>query len=254
MTVMSETTPLAAVVQLSPITLEALNDAAGLQTRVDRKYVLEPGELVELVGDLAGRLAVLDIEGQRSFGYESVYFDTAGLESYRSAAHKRRRRFKVRTRSYLDTQSTMLEIKTRGPRNVTVKRRQAHDHHHRTVLDGPAASFVDTMTERPGLASTLLPVLTTTYQRMTLVDLDDVARLTIDADLRCTDVHGRAVTIGDRFIVETKSSGSPSAADRWLWSHGRRPEKVSKFGTGLAALDPSLPSNKWHRTLQRHFV
>ena len=24
-------------------------------------------------------------------------------------------------------------------------------------------------------------------------------------------------------------------------------------GTGLAALHPELPSNKWHRTLQRHF-
>lgn len=246
--------PQRAVEQLSPITLAALNDAADLQTRVDRKYILEASDLVALIGDLAGRLAALDIEGRRSFGYESVYFDTESLECYHSAAHKRRRRFKVRTRTYLDSRTTMLEIKTRGPRNVTVKRRQAHRYDDRTALDGAAASFIDTIDSRQGLAATLLPVLTTTYDRMTLVDLDDVARLTIDADLRCIDRSGRSVTLDDRFIIETKSSGSPSAADRWLWAHGLRPEKISKFGTGLAALNPSLPSNKWHRTLQRHFV
>lgn len=254
MTALSAVTPLSAVERLSPISLAELNDAAGLQTRVDRKYILDTAGLVALVGDLAGRLAALDIDGRRSFGYESVYFDTAELECYRSAAHKRRRRFKVRTRTYLDSQTTMLEIKTRGPRNVTVKRRQPHPYDSRTALDGHAASFVDTMTGRHGLASSLLPVLTTTYERLTLADLDDVARLTIDAGLRCASTNGPSVTLDRCFIVETKSSGSPSAVDRWLWEHGLRPEKLSKFGTGLAALDPSLPANKWHRTLQRHFV
>ena len=95
--------------------------------------------------------------------------------------------------------------------------------------------------------------MTTAYRRTTLVDLDDIARVTIDANLRCMDWTGRSVGLVDDFIVETKSGGSPSATDRQLWAAGLRPEKISKFGTGLAALHPELPSNKWHRTLQRHF-
>lgn len=253
MNVVSTMTPPGGIAELAPITLAALDDAASLQTRVDRKYILDTTELDALVGNLAWRLAALDIDGRRSFGYESVYFDTAALESYRSAAYKRRRRFKVRTRTYLDSQTTMLEVKTRGQRGVTVKKRQAHRSDRRTALDGKAAAFVDLVTGRPGLASVLHPLLTTTYDRTTLADLDDVARLTIDAGLRCTGAGGRSVTIGDHFIVETKSAGSPSAVDRWLWAHGRRPTKISKFGTGLAALESSLPSNKWHRTLTRYF-
>ena len=35
---------------------------------------------------------------------------------------------------------------------------------------------------------------------------------------------------------------------------GYRPAIVSKYCTGLAALEPDLPSNKWHRVLLTHFV
>ena len=55
-------------------------------------------------------------------------------------------------------------------------------------------------------------------------------------------------------IVETKSSSTPSAADRRLWRHGHRPTRVSKYGTGLAALHEHLPANKWHPVLRRHFA
>lgn len=242
-----------AIDRLVAVSLAELNDAVALQTRVDRKYVVDASTLDALLGGLAHRLAALEIDGLRSFAYESVYFDTADLESYRAAAHGRRRRYKVRTRTYVDQRATMLEVKTRGARKATVKTRQHHPYALRHRLDGEAAHFVDTTIGRRGLAATLVPTLSTAYHRSTLADLDDVARLTIDAELRCTRPDGRAVRLDDAFVVETKSSGSPSAADRWLWTHGYRPDKISKFGTGMAALDPSLPANKWHRTLHRHF-
>jgi hypothetical protein len=114
-------------------------------------------------------------------------------------------------------------------------------------------AFVDSATGREGLGATLRPTLTSEYRRTTMVDLADVARLTIDFDLRCSDWDAEEVGLADRVVVETKSERAPSAVDRWLWSSGVRPEKISKFGTCLAALHPELPSNKWHRTLNRHF-
>ena len=50
-------------------------------------------------------------------------------------------------------------------------------------------------------------------------------------------------------IVESKTAGPPSPVDRILWSMGHRPVCVSKFGTGLAALYPELPANRWRRAL-----
>lgn len=239
---------------LPAISLSDLDQVAALQRRVDRKYILSSSDLAAMVGDLSSRLAALDIDGRRAFAYESVYFDTLDLESYRSSALRRRKRFKVRTRSYVDDRTTMLEVKTRGARQITVKDRRPHSFDQRTVLGPECFDFVETVTGRAGLASHLLPVLTTEYRRTTLVDLDDITRLTIDADLRCTDVKLDAVHLGSAYIVETKSAGAPSTADRWLWAHGIRPTKISKFGTGLAVLNPELPSNKWHRTINRHFT
>ena len=66
-------------------------------------------------------------------------------------------------------------------------------------------------------------------------------------------MNGAANTSPDLVVVETKSAGSASAMDRLLWSHGVRPTRISKYATGLAALDPDLPHNRWSRTLRRHF-
>ena len=75
----------------------------------------------------------------------------------------------------------------------------------------------------------------------------------MDQDLVCSEPDGGSVSI-DRVIVETKSDGSPSPLDRWLWNHGIRPVRISKYCTALAVLPPDLPTKKWHRTLVRHFA
>ena len=96
------------IADLAPVTLDELNAAAALQTRRDRKYVLTPDELGRLLADLPPA-RVLEIDGSRSFAYDSTYFDTPELDAYRLAATRRRRRFKVRTRTYVDTGSCFVE-------------------------------------------------------------------------------------------------------------------------------------------------
>lgn len=236
---------------LASVSLDELNELAELQTRTDRKYIVSTNALSELIDSFGDQLAVLEIEGQTAFGYESVYFDTPTLDFYRDAAHRRRRRFKVRTRTYLDSGLTMLEVKSKGCRKATVKSRTAHT--SRRHLDAAAEHFVDDQLGADGVAQTLRPVLTTTYQRTTLLSRTDRSRITIDLGLRCVDEHGGCVQLPDSVIVETKTGGAPCAVDRWLWAAGLRPQKVSKFGTALAALHPELPSNKWHRVIAQHF-
>ena len=66
---------------------------------------------------------MLEISGIRSFRYESVYFDSPDLLTYRSHVQGRRKRFKVRSRSYMDTGECMFELKLKNRVGTTVKSR-----------------------------------------------------------------------------------------------------------------------------------
>jgi hypothetical protein len=242
---------------LAPITLEELVERAALQTRIDRKYLLPQAAAEQLVAGLGAAARVLEIGGRRDFGYTSLYFDTPELTSYHLAARGRRRRFKVRRRTYADTGSSFLEVKTRGGRGSTVKERTPDDGSGALGLDPAGRRFVAEVLDRSGVppvAALLGPVLATGYQRSTLYLSASDSRVTVDTDLTWSLPDGPALGLPGLAIVETKSSSTPSAADRWLWRHGHRPSRVSKYGTGLAALHEHLPANRWHPVLRRHFA
>ncbi|OLL15074.1 polyphosphate polymerase domain-containing protein [Actinomyces oris] len=267
---------------LAPTSLAELNSAAGLLTRVDRKYLVPLERAQELVGGLTSDARVLDIDGRRRFSYASTYFDTPGLEAFMLTARKRRRRFKVRTRTYLDSGLCFLEVKTRGARGTTVKRRMGYHADDASRLTGPGRAFVaaclaSTGVTGPAVASALRPVLATTYKRTTLHLPRAEARATIDTALtwrRLTPgVHARTATVAGApqtlrpahltaaiddgepvavagvAVVETKNPATPSPADRALWDAGHRPARISKYATGMALLHPELPANRWYRTL-----
>jgi len=164
----------------------------------------------------------------------------------------------VRSRTYDAGGATYLEVKTRAGEQ-TVKTRLEGAHVTRAGLTADGLAFVgEALTsagvELPGLVGSLAPVLRTHYLRSTLELGDGAGRVTLDHGLAWRRVGGRAeVTRPALVVVETKSAGAASPADRLLWRLGRRPTRISKYATGLAALDPDLPHNRWSRTLRRHF-
>ena len=177
---------------IDTITLAELNSEASLLTRIDRKYLVPPGATQEVVNHLAPRAQVLQIDGLRHFRYASTYFDTPGLDAYFLAARKRRRRYKIRTRTYLDSGLCFLEVKTCGARGSTVKRRMGYHADDASRLTGPGRAFVAACLAGAGVtgsaaarevAAALRPVLTTTYERTTLHLPRAEARATIDTAL-----------------------------------------------------------------------
>ena len=253
---------------LDTVDLAGLNAEAELQTRVDRKYLVPLSDLAGVIDALPAGTRVLDLDGERSLRYASQYFDTPRLDSYFGAVHGRRRRFKVRARSYLDSGGAFLEVKTRGARSATVKERVPVSLDATAdALDDDAVSYAtELLTDAgipgaAGLATALVPVLVTRYRRTTLLlpasDDSGPSRGTIDTELLWltgTGEGGRMLRLPNRVIVETKSAQRAGALDRELWRRGHRPATVSKYGTGMAALHPSLPSNRWNRVLARHFA
>ncbi|MDZ8170669.1 polyphosphate polymerase domain-containing protein [Microbacterium xanthum] len=246
--------------RLRTIGLDELNAQAELQTRVDRKYILPRRDLPAVLLALPAGSEVLQIDGESSLRYASQYFDTPQLDSYFGAVRKRRRRFKVRARTYVDSGGSFLEVKTRGARAATVKERVpvAGD-----ALDDEAVAYATDLLSEAGiphaahLADTLRPTLVTRYRRATVLlpaaAGGDASRATIDTDLTWVAAEGTVLQLPASVIVETKSGQRAGALDRALWRQGHRPARISKYGTGMAALRPDLPANPWHRVLTRHF-
>lgn len=84
---------------LPTVSLEQVNQRARMMSRMDRKYVLSSDQCAGILAQLPDETSVMGIGGALSQRYESVYFDTCGLDSYLSAAYGRRKRFKLRTRT-----------------------------------------------------------------------------------------------------------------------------------------------------------
>lgn len=251
-----------------PIDLAELEAQSALLRRTDRKYLLTTEQAALILGELDPKMRVLEIEGNRLHRYTSTYFDTAALRCFHDAATRRRRRFKVRTRCYADSGQQFLEVKTRGPRGQTVKHRRArtgpasvlaHDDvtFVRDVLSGDGA--LRPVSVRPAGPLDLRPTLRTDYLRLTLQDMAGGARVTLDYDLVWSRIPSRTIdgdapaVPGSRaagvVVLETKGSVTGTATDQLLRRRGLRPVSLSKYATGLAALEPPLSRHRWQRVL-----
>ncbi len=248
----------AAAATVDPIGLDELMELAELQTRMDRKYFVPADVFRRMIDELARDLRVLEIDGLRIFGYESVYFDTPDLATYRAHLQRRRQRFKARTRTYTDSGLTMFEVKLAGARGETVKQRVPHPAEHHAELTDEALAHLRTTLCRAyhqDPPPRMQPTVVTTYRRTTFVTRSGDARLTGDVGLVSRDGLHEVHDTGAHVLVESKSGGrGGSAADRILRKLGVRPAAVSKYAVAVAALHPELPSNPWHRTRRRYFA
>ena len=237
-----------------PAGLEQVVSEAALQTRVDTKYLLTPSQFTDLVARMGPQTRVLDIDGRRISGYESVYFDTPDLEHFKSHRQGRRLRYKVRTRRYVDSGTCMFEVKVKGVRGATVKHRIAHPRAESAELTGDARAFLDTQLRRAyGItAPDLVPALRSGYERATFVDLEAGERMTCDVNL-IFESGQRVVHGPEMIVVEVKTADGAGAADRILAEMGVQEVSMSKYCIGTALVHPHLAANRWNRLLRTHF-
>ena len=113
---------------LRPITLEEM-EGIKLMNRIDSKYLTDEATLLHILDRAAeAGYRVLVTEGMRispydSIYYDSVYYDTAGLRMFYDHHNRRLVRQKVRTRSYVNSGDTFLEIKRKNNKGRTKKKR-----------------------------------------------------------------------------------------------------------------------------------
>ena len=238
----------------APISLEEVVSEAALMTRVDNKFLLTAKQFIELIARLGDEYRIMQIGERRIFTYESVYFDTSDLEMFTAHKQGRRRRYKIRTRTYADSGLCMFEAKFKGARGQTVKYRIPHAFSERETITPEATGFLRAQlrAEYNQELPHLEPVMRSDYVRATFVNPKDEERLTCDVNLVYSR-EGATVHGPELFVIETKSANGRGAADAALSRMGIRPVSMSKYCLGIALLHPHLAANKWSRLLRQNF-
>ncbi|MFC9232019.1 polyphosphate polymerase domain-containing protein [Streptomyces decoyicus] len=244
-----------------PVPLADVQARAELLARFDRRYLVPVEVFAAFAAELTdhrrpgGPFAALCINGRRWFRYRSVHYDTPDLRLFHDHRQGRRLRYTIRERLYEDTGQRQFEIKLTGRRGETVKHRQPLLPGDPALGAAPRGFLASVLDRTYGIAAPtdLGRALETDYTRATLVA--DGRRITCDAALRCRDLEsGRTVRAdGGLVLVETRTTGRLTEADRLLDGYGVQAAAFGKYCGGLSALRPDLTADHWRRAVRTAF-
>ena len=163
--------------------------AVRLMNRVDTKYLVDEALCMELLERAADQYYVQIIDDCRACRYATLYYDTPQWDMYHLHHNRRLTRQKIRTRTYVETGVTYLEVKNKSNKGRTHKRRMPLDRSlfAAAATDTAAADFL--RREARYAPETLSPSLATRFVRVTLVNHAMTERLTIDFDLHFDNVR-----------------------------------------------------------------
>jgi hypothetical protein len=230
---------------LLPVGLETLMEHAALMHRTDRKYIAPVDAVRELVAAVSDTHQVLSINDRRYTTYRTLYFDTQDFTSARAHVQRRRQRWKVRARLYVEDKLSRVEVKTKDNRGNTAKVMGISHPDYYGALIGDDHDFVAMhLTDFPDIkVRDLVPAAEVLYTRSTLADLNSGTRMTIDWGLSMHLANGD-VWLDDQYAtVETKGPTALSSADKALNALGIRPRGFSKYVAATSTLLPDIPSN-----------
>lgn len=234
--------------QFSPITLAEM-DGVALLSRTDTKYVLNIQQFLTVLATLPRHYRILEINQIRLNQYQTLYFDTPGFDLYLAHHAGRRNRVKVRSREYVDTHRSFLEIKQKTNKDQTIKHRL------------PTTGFVTHMTaetdeflchESPATPLNLEPKLGNNFSRLTLVSLHRPERLTLDVQLQFAAAD-QTITLPGIVIAEVKQAGHHPDSDfiRQMRAMKIQPMGFSKYCMGVSLLYPQVKHNSFKPKLRQ---
>lgn len=233
--------------KFSALALEDLGRAA-LLDRQETKFVFSLRQTADLLMGLDSEYDILEINGRRIFRYRSIYYDSPDLFFYRQHHAGARPRWKIRLRTYLDTGTSYLEIKSKDNHNRTRKERLEADN---GALDLAALAAQISLPGNPIQPGQILETLATSYSRITLVHRKRQERITLDFNLAFSADRG-SCQLPDLTIAEVKqhSHNRRSTFLAGLKSRGVQPLPFSKYCIGIVLLKPGLKHNRFKPILR----
>ena len=231
----------------APITLEEM-EGVKLLNRIDTKYLTNEMTLGKVLADAAAAgYRALVAEGVKISPYNSVYFDTPDLRMFMDHHNRRLVRQKVRTRVYVNSGDAYLEIKRKNNHGRTKKKRIGIPELDMMAFSGNPEACAYLAKHSWFTVGDLRPVLSTAFERITLVNPSQTERLTIDTRLHFRNYRtGKHVSLEDAVIIELKQDGHAASQMKHILLNNRvKPVRISKYCIAETLTDPFVKSNRF---------
>ncbi|MBR3068150.1 MAG: polyphosphate polymerase domain-containing protein [Prevotella sp.] len=229
--------------QLAPITLDEMGGIK-LMNRTDTKFVTDKAHLVQLLKLVQGKYFAQEIGGQRIANYRTTYWDTPWHRFFLEHHNGRAPRQKIRVRTYMDSDLTFLEVKTKNNHGRTKKKRITVPSQERAdVVQAGGSDFTKGLTG--ATFDDILPTVQNQFQRITLVNYGKTERLTIDFNVHFHNFEtGNATGTGDLVIIELKRDGNVFSPVLDMLRQLRiKPSGFSKYCIGSVMTNGQLKNN-----------
>lgn len=224
------------------ISLQEMDDVV-LMDRVDTKYVFSEELLSKVLETLKKHYVVLEIDGRHVSKYKTLYYDSPDFQLFQKHHSGANYCYKVRSRLYVETDLSFLEVKQKTKRKRTIKTRFSTSFFS-TQLNDLERSFIrEQIPQRP---ENLEPKVWNDFSRITLVSKGRNERLTIDTDIRFRN-HQESVGLGGLIVAEVKQSSHSRKSQFMLLMRqmGIRPTGFSKYCLGVSLLYPQVKHNNF---------
>lgn len=226
----------------NPVGLEDM-DKVKLLTRKDTKYLLNNEKIATILEAVKDDYYIVEINGHRHMQYKTLYYDTPDYWLYTLHHNGKLNRYKVRSRSYVDTDTSFFEIKFKDNKKNTVKSRYTIDEIQKR-LDDEAKGFIANKTTIG--ANNLVPAMWVYYKRLTLVSKQFDERATIDTDLSF-EFNGKTKEYKGLVIGELKQDKftENSKISQVLRDMKIGEEGMSKYCLGVASIIEGVKTNNF---------
>ncbi len=173
------------------ILLETLENKTGFLDRIESKFRIHKNNLNTILDLFKDDYFVLEIWNKRIFNYDTIYFDSPDLYNYYQYQQKKRLRQTIRTRLYKDSNLCFAELKFKN-KSKKIKIRQKISTNKHWTWNNEIQNFFQKNTIKYYNKQTnknLIPILKSTYNRITLVHKNFKERITIDFNINFEKIN-----------------------------------------------------------------
>ncbi len=227
--------------KFEPITLKEM-DSVKLMDRTDTKFTFNHIQFEVILREILEHYRVLEVDGKRISRYKTLYFDTDKYTLYTKHHNGELNRYKIRHRSYVESNIGFLEVKFKTNKGRTVKSR-IKKLEVPTKWEGEAEVFLKKML--PFEPQLLKPVIWVNYSRLTLVNKINAERLTIDLDLEFVKdkVSKKLSSLVIAEVKQEKRKASPFL--KIMRKYHIREGSISKYCLGIALTCNDVKKNNF---------
>lgn len=213
-----------------PISLQEM-DSVKLMNRTDTKYTFNRAQFNDILTEIKSDYRILEVEKKRISRYKTLYYDTPQYALYTCHHNGELNRYKIRHRSYIESNVGYLEVKFKSNKGRTVKER-IKESEVPNVWSGRTETFLKE--QLPFEPHSLIPVIWVNYSRLTFVNKTSAERLTIDLDLEF--ILGKVKkNLSDLVIAEVKQEKRKTSPFlKVMKKFHIREGAISKYCLGIA--------------------